>query len=222
MLVIAVIGVLLAVAGCSKDVAGAARPDPQAVPLALADDGFGIVAGFDDAPAQIEIFTEPQCTHCHDLQQDFGDQIAYYVTVGELQVTYRPLTFLDDSEGGYSAKVADAMFVAAEPAGDAVTTGTQFQHFVEELWAEQDPGGPAFTGEKLRTIAMSAGLPEAVADNVAGDYAAVDVAEMESVNFGYLYDVDPVQTGTPTVFDLEAGEKLDISDDGWLDQLVES
>lgn len=222
MLVIAVIGVLLAVAGCSKDVAGAARPDPQAVPLALADDGFGIVAGFDDAPAQIEIFTEPQCTHCHDLQQDFGDQIAYYVTVGELQVTYRPLTFLDDSEGGYSAKVANAMFVAAEPAGDAVTTGTQFQHFVEELWAKQDPGGPAFTGEELRTIAVSAGLPEAVADNVAGDYAAVDVAEMESVNFGYLYDVDPVQTGTPTVFDLEAGEKLDISDDGWLDQLVES
>ncbi|MEW5812252.1 MAG: thioredoxin domain-containing protein [Actinomycetota bacterium] len=213
---------LLGVVGCSKDVTGTARPDPVTAPLALSHDGFGIVAGFDDAPAQIEIFTEPQCTHCHDLQQEFGDQIAYYLAVGGVQVTYRPLTFLDEEEGGYSATVVNAMFAAAEPAGDSTMSGTQFQHFVEELWAQQDPGGPAFTGDELRTIARSAGLPEPVADNVARDQETVDVAALEEANFDLLYTADPANVGTPTVVDLDSGEKIDISEADWLDQLVTS
>lgn len=218
---VATIGLMLGAVGCSRDVTGTARPDPATAPLALSDDGFGIVAGYDDAPARIEIFTEPQCTHCHDLQQAYGDQIAYYVTVGGLQVIYRPLTFLDQ-DSDYSATVANAMFVAAEPAGDATTTGTQFQRFVEELWAQQDPGGPAFTGEELSGIARDAGLPESVADNVSRNPEAVDVDAMEEANFSLLYDVDPGSTGTPTVVDLETGEKIDLSDDTWLDQLVAS
>ena len=69
------VGLLLAAVGCTKQVAGTALPDPTKPPLALSDDGYGIVAGFDDAPAQIEIYTEPQCSHCADLQADFGDQL---------------------------------------------------------------------------------------------------------------------------------------------------
>lgn len=221
VLVIAILG-LLFTAGCSRQIAGSALPDPAAVPLALAKDGYGIVAGFDDAPAQIEIFTEPQCTHCGDLQLDFGDQLAFLINVGSLQVTYRPLTFLDDDYDGYSSKVANAMFLAAVPAGEATATGAQFQRFVEELWINQDPGGPGFTGDELRDMAIGAGLPAPVADNVAGDQEAVDVAEMDAANFGFLFDIDPLQAGTPTVYDLEVGEKLDIFDDNWLDELVQS
>ncbi|AFM15514.1 hypothetical protein Mycch_0696 [Mycolicibacterium chubuense NBB4] len=222
-LVVAVIGVLLGlVAGCTRQTAGEARPDATAVPLAVANDGYGIVAGFDDAPARIEIYTEPQCTHCHDLQHDFGDEIAYDITVGRLQVTYRPLTFLDDGAAGYSAKVANALFLATDVVGEAATSGTQFQRFVEALWAHQHPGGPVFSDDELRTMAGEAGLPRAVADHVAASGRAVDVAEMEATNFGFLYDIDPAQTGTPTVYDLKAGEKLDIADDGWLDKLVDS
>ena len=154
-----VIGLLLGTVGCAKEVTGTARPDPVRAPLGLSDDGFGIVAGFDDAPAQIAIFTEPQCTHCHDLQQQYGDQIAYYLAVGGVQVTYRPLTFLDEQGQGYSAAVVNALFAAAEPAGDSTTSGVQFQHFVDELWAQHAPGGPAFTGDELATNARTAGLP---------------------------------------------------------------
>ena len=45
---------------------------------------------------------------------------------------------------------------------------------------------------------------------------------MESTNFEFLYEVDPLNTGTPTVFDLNAGEKLDIYDDDWLTKVMES
>ncbi|HYJ56339.1 MAG TPA: thioredoxin domain-containing protein [Mycobacterium sp.] len=221
-LIIGVVGLLLAVVGCSKHVAGTALPDPTKVPLALAADGYGIVAGFDEAPARIEIYTEPQCSHCGDLQRDFGDQLQYFVNVGRLQITYRPLTFLDDDYDGYSSKVANALFLAAGPVGDAAATGTQFQRFVQELWVNQDPGGPAFTGDELRDIAIGAGLPEAVADNIASDDEAVDIADMEDANFTFLFEIDPVTAGTPTVYDLEAEDKIDIFDDDWLDKVVQS
>lgn len=71
-------------------------------------------------------------------------------------------------------------------------------------------------------MASGAGMPDPIANTVARDEEAVDIAEMEDANFGFLFDIDPVQTGTPTVFDLEAGEKLDIYDDDWLDNLVQS
>ena len=94
--VVLAIALLLGAVGCTKQVSGTAQPDPDQAPLAVSEDGFGIVAGFDDAPTSIEIFTEPQCSHCADLQADFGDQLAYYIGVGALKVTYRPLTFLDE------------------------------------------------------------------------------------------------------------------------------
>lgn len=222
MRLLIVMGLLLGTVSCANEVTGTARPDPVRAPLALSDDGFGIVAGFDDAPAQIKIFTEPQCTHCHDLQQQFGDQIAYYLAVGGVQVTYRPLTFLDEEGQGYSAAVVNAMFAAAEPAGDATTSAVDFQHFVEELWAQQDPGGPAFSGDELRTIARTAGLPEPVADNVARAQEVVDIDALEQNNFELLYSADSANVGTPTVVDLDTGEKVDISDGDWLDQLVAS
>ena len=216
------LGLFLATAGCSQNVTGTALPDPTTAPLTVSADGYGIVAGFDDSAARIEIFTEPQCRHCRDLQRDFGEQLAYYITVGRLQVTYRPLTFIDDDYDGYSSRVANALFLAVEPTGEKAATGTQFQRFVEELWVNQQTGGPVFTGNELREMAIGAGMPDAVADNIASQAPAVDVADMENANFGLLFDIDSARTGTPTVYDLESGQKLDVYDDDWLDELVQS
>src|SRR5690349_7274681 len=85
---------LMVVTGCTKQVEGTAQVDPNKPPLSVSQDGYGIVAGFANAPVKIEIYTEPQCNHCADLQHDFGDQFAYYIAVGQLEVTYRPVTFL--------------------------------------------------------------------------------------------------------------------------------
>ncbi|MGH3581263.1 MAG: protein-disulfide isomerase, partial [Mycobacterium sp.] len=59
---------LLSGVGCARQVTGNAQPDPVKPMTEVSKDGFGIVAGFPDAPARIEIYTEPQCTHCADLQ----------------------------------------------------------------------------------------------------------------------------------------------------------
>lgn len=214
------IAVMLAVAGCTTQVSGTAQRDPAQPPLAVSEDGFGITAGFDDAPTHIEIFTEPQCSHCADLQTDFGDQFAYYIGVGALQITYRPLTFLDSGGGGYSARVSNALFLVAE--GDA--TGTQFQRFVQELYGHQQrtKGGPGPTDDEMAEMAKTAGMPGNVADRIAEGGSAINVKDMDDANFGYLYDIDMVDTGTPTVYDPQNDEKIDIFDNDWLTKLMQT
>ncbi|KUH64461.1 protein-disulfide isomerase [Mycolicibacterium novocastrense] len=210
--------VLLAAVGCTNHVAGTAKRDPAQAPLKVSEDGFGVVAGFDDAPVKIEIFTEPQCTHCADLQADFGDQLAYYIGVGQLNVTYRPLIFLDEATDGHSARVSNALFLAT----GSGATGTQFQRFVKELWANQDPGGPGPSDDEMADMASAAGMPDKAVKRVATGGSAVNIVEMDESNFGFLYDVDPGATGTPTVYDLVTGEKVDIYDNDWLDKLIQS
>jgi protein-disulfide isomerase len=205
--------------GCTKQVAGTAEPDPNKPPLSISTDGYGIVAGFNTAPAKIEIYTEPQCSHCADLQNDFGDQLAYYIAVGELEVTYRPMTFLDDKSGGYSGQVSNALFLAADK---PAATGTQFQRFVEHVWANQRPGGAPPTKDELHEYATQAGMSESVATRISDGGSAVNVKAMDDANFEFLYEIDSLDTGTPTVYDLDKGEKLDIYDNDWLNNLMQS
>ncbi|WP_059015745.1 thioredoxin domain-containing protein [Mycobacterium sp. M26] len=215
----ALVVTLLLITGCSRAVAGVAQVDPNGPATEISKDGFGVIAGDPNAPVQIELFTEPQCTHCADLQKDFGDELAKYMNLGQLAVTYRPLTFLDTpSTGGHSERVANALFAAAGPK----TSAKAFQKFVEDLWAHQDPGGKGPSNDEIADMARESGIgAEAVAAIKAGK-DAVDLKDMADTNFEYLYEVDPVSTGTPTVYDLNSGEKLDIYDNNWLSKLISS
>ena len=118
--IVAVVGIAAAASACTSMVEGRATlpagTDPKA-DLMLTEDGFGIQIGKPFAPAAIEIFTEPQCTHCADFQFFFGTEIADYLDSGELVVTYRFLTFLDEGTQGYSHMVANDFFAAADPKG---------------------------------------------------------------------------------------------------------
>lgn len=221
---------LVTVIGCSRGIAGNAVGDLHPPLVEVTRDSYGIRAGLQDAPVQLEIYTEPQCTHCADLQADFGDQFAYYIGTGQLAITYRPMTFLDTpATDAHSARVANALFEAAAPGGvpeDPVrTTGRQFQRFVEELWAHQQPASPAPSDEELADFARDAGVPGVQVHAIekgANERSASELADMETTNFEFLYEVDPLNTGTPTVFDLNAGEKLDIYDNDWLSKVMES
>jgi protein-disulfide isomerase len=210
-------GLMVVGVGCSRQVSGSAQPDPTKPPLTVTKDGYGIAAGFDNAPVKIEIYTEPQCNHCAELQHEFGDQLAYYIAVGQLQVTYRPMTFLDDKDGGYSAQVSNALFLATKGA-----TGTQFQRFVEQLWAHQRPGGKPPTKDELLDYATKAGMPEEVAKKISGGGSAVNTKDMDEANFEYLYEIDNQNVGTPTVYDLGKGERVDLYDNDWLTKLMGS
>jgi protein-disulfide isomerase len=209
---------LAATVGCTRQIAGTAKQDPHAPGTALTDDGFGIIAGDPEAPIQIELFTEPQCSHCAELQADFGKEIASYINLGQLAVTYRPMVFLDTPTNDHSARVSNALFLAVGPD----TSGPAFQAFVEDLWAHQDPGGSVTTDAEIANMARQSGVGSAEADKIAAGDEALNIKDMADSNFSYLYEIDPLDTGTPTVYDVANDEKIDIYDNNWLSKLMSS
>jgi hypothetical protein len=220
-----VVSLVLVVTGCSRQIPGTAAVDPNQPLTSITKDKFGIRAGLAEAPVQLELYTEPQCSHCADLQADFGDQLAYYIGIGQLAVTYRPLTFLDQVPGGHSAHVANAMFAAATPGGAEGTGATParaFQKFVEDLWAHQDLGGSGPSDDEMADMAQKAGIPSAQVDAVKSGASDVDTKDMDDTNFEFLFEIDQVSTGTPTVYDLKKDEKIDIYDNDWLAKLMAS
>ncbi|MBB5161625.1 thioredoxin domain-containing protein [Mycobacterium sp. AZCC_0083] len=216
---------VLVVTGCSRQITGTAQVDPNQTLASITKDGFGIRAGSEEAPVQVELYTEPQCSHCADLQHDFGDQIAYYIGIGALAVTYRPVTFLDQVPDGYSAHVAKAMFAAAAPGGAEGTDGTTaraFQHFVQDLWGHQDLGGPGPSENDMADMAQKSGIPASQVDAIASGASDVDTKNMTDTNMEFLFEIDQVNTGTPTIYDLKKDEKIDIYDNDWLSKLMAS
>lgn len=211
-----VVALVVLVTGCSREITGVAQVDPRGPGTALSKDGFGIVAGDPDARVHIELYTEPQCNHCADLQKDFGDELARYINLGQLVVTYRPLTFLDDQPGGYSDRVSNAMFLAVGPG----TSGKAFQAFVQDLWGHQDSHGKGPSDTQIADMARESKLPATAVDAMRAGKPALDIQEMADTNFEYLYEIDPINTGTPTVFDLDTNEKVDIYDNNWLSKLM--
>lgn len=212
---ILVLATMLALTGCGRTVSGSALQDPDVPGVSLTADGFGIIAGRPDAPAQIEVYTEPQCTHCAHLQDTDGPEMKGLIALGLLTVTYRPVTFLDTGYG-YSAKVAGAMFLAAAHG----TSAPALQAYVATLWGHQSPGGSAPSDGQLAGWAADSGVSaEAVATIQSGEHA-VDTDEMTLTNETRLQAIRDGDAGTPTVYDLSANTVVDIQDVGWLAKLT--
>jgi hypothetical protein len=175
-------------------------------------DGNGVAVGSGAAPVQLEVFCEPQCPHCADLESTYGDRLAGDLAGGRLAVTYRWLTFLDDKHhNDASARISNALFLAADPS----TPATAYQAFVQDLYRHQSSDGP--NNGDIAAMARESGITEVVADRIAsGDYA-VDTATLNNANRARLGQVNPENPGTPTVYDLKANKVVDIQDPAWLD-----
>ncbi|MGB3485587.1 MAG: thioredoxin domain-containing protein [Mycobacterium sp.] len=217
-LIVALSALALTVTGCAREISGVAVPDPAKPGVALTDDGYGIVTGFADAPVQLEIYTEPQCIYCADLQMDHGDELKAGMQSGKLAVTYRPLTFLDDEYlTDYSAVASNSLFLAVDESTDAGT----FQTYVANLWFEQDLAFFRYTDQDFADIAADSGLSDAIVERIAGGEQGVDTAELLEVNFTALEDVSRNSLGTPVVYDLTNNKIVDLTDDDWLTTLLE-
>ncbi len=215
------VAVTVAATACTTTVEGAAMVPPGIDPasdVALTDDGFGIQLGKSFAPTQITLYTEPQCPHCAGLQEDHGYDMAGYIEDGQLAVTYRFLTFLDEAPGGYSSQASNAVFLAADPEVDV--PAATIQNFISELYWVMNVFGP--DADEIAEIASDTGIPPGLVDRMESTDNGVDVEAMDEANAAALKEIKPDDAGTPTVFDATANKVVDINDPDWLDQLVES
>ncbi len=178
-------------------------------------DDYGVLVGSVAAPVQLEIFCEPQCPHCAELESTSGDRIATGLATGRLAVTYRWLTFLDDKHhNDVSARISNALLSAADP----TTPATVYQAFVQDLYRHQSPDGP--NNDDIAAMARESGVPEMVADRIAAGNQAVDAAALNDANRARLNEENPQNPGTPTIYNLNTKSVVDLQDPGWLDELI--
>ena len=182
------------------------------VPRSL--DGNGVLVGSPVAPVQLEIFCDPQCPYCAEFESADGDKLTGAVASGRAAITYRWLTFLDPRHhNAVSARVANALFVAADPA----TTPTAYQAFAQDIYRHQSADGPSI--DDLAAMARESGVPDRVADRIASGETVVDTVAVNDANKARLKDENP-DPGTPTVYNLNTKSLVDLQDSGWLDALI--
>jgi protein-disulfide isomerase len=210
---------LALVVACDRPIDGTALApaglDPQAE-VRITDDGFGIRLGKPSAHAAIEIYIEPQCSHCAKLEMLKGDEIQDYIGRGDLQVTYRPVTFFDMTSDGTSHRVSNTFFLAA--ARDMHVTAVQLQNYVQEwYWQAMAGADDGYIGQ----VAQDARLPQSLVDRITAGAAALDTTAMDAANRARLSELCHC-AAAPTGYDLNAERLVDLTDDDWLKNLVES
>ncbi|MGV0838433.1 DsbA family protein [Mycolicibacterium thermoresistibile] len=219
--VTAMLGIAVLTSACTVTVDGtAAAPDdaPGAATVVAAADGYGVQLGYQFAPAQIEIYIEPLCPACARLERRYGRDLSRAIDRDELRVTYRPLTFLDRSDG-YSKRVSNALFAAADP--EAATDATDVQQFLEDAYRQLSPVGDTLDAEELAAVAEDADLPESVVDRIAANEPVVDVDAMDAFNSERFEELTGKRPYTPMVWDLVAQTEVEVNNPDWVAEVVE-
>jgi protein-disulfide isomerase len=105
---IVAVGVLIA----KKNNSG---PPTAALPQGVSSQGGGVVVGSASAPVKVDLWEDFQCPHCKDFEHYNSQQLASMVASGQVQVTYHPLSFLDQSlQNDSSSRAANAFGCAAD------------------------------------------------------------------------------------------------------------
>lgn len=215
------LGLAVLTSACTVTVDGTAAAPADAPgngTVVVAQDGYGVQLGYQFAPAQIEIYIEPLCPACGRLERRYGPDLAGAIERDELRVTYRPLTFLDRSDG-YSKRVSNALFAAADPAAGAAATDVQ--QFLVETYRQLSPVGATLDAGELAVIAEDAGLPESVVDRIADNEPAVDADAMDTFNTERFEELTGKRAYTPMVWNLVAGAEVDVNSPDWVAEVVE-
>ncbi len=76
-----------------------------AVEVSIEDDG-AILLGRPDAPRTVDLFEDPLCPYCAELEHKHSQELAQAIDDGQLAIRYRMLAFLDraSSSGDYSTR----------------------------------------------------------------------------------------------------------------------
>lgn len=212
---VVIAAVALLTVGCSSVIDGTAvAGDEPGSGLGLSRDGFGVELGT-SRDARIEFFLEPQCPHCGEFFVEFAGELTDYINSGELTLTLRPVTFLDDGLFDYSARASNAIFLVAEEDGASPALVMDFvaQLFDTMLTTDSEP-----TDDDIAQVANDVGAEANTVNRIAAGEPAIDATEMSDANLATMDQFGA--SSTPTVYDLEDESEVDLDDPAWLEKVV--
>ncbi|WP_328289818.1 DsbA family protein [Nocardia aurantiaca] len=183
----------------------------RGVSVALDSDG-AIVLGKPNAKT-IDIYEDPLCPACGQLEKIYGQEIAQQVDLGKIAVRYRLVNFLDPQSRSkdYSTRAVAANECVAQ-AGD----GPVYSKYHSLLFTTEQPseGGPDHDNKELAAIAKEAGADDDVAKCItSGDRADTGRAHAEAA-LKALNDALNNRAATPSVF--IDGKKVDVNNENWV------
>lgn len=114
--------------------------------------GYGFQVNTAEGAPTVEIFEDFQCPACANLEQTYGPMIQQEAAAGNIQLTYRPMIFLDNNLN------TDHSLRAANAFGCAITAGVGEQYH-NLIFANQPANeGDGWTDEQLKQFGADAGL----------------------------------------------------------------
>lgn len=181
------------------------------------DDG-AILLGRPDAATTIDLFEDPLCPYCAELEHKHSQELAQAIDDGALAVRYHILAFLDQrsSSGDYSTRSVAAAQCVAE-SGDAVA----FSAFHDTLLSPdtQPAGGGdsdldnAALAQLARDSGASDEVVQCITDGTRMEQAAVDAEA------GRQLLATTGATGTPAV--VHNGTVIDaLGNENWVAELI--
>ncbi|MGV9409779.1 DsbA family protein [Nocardia sp. NPDC003693] len=183
------------------------------VSVALDSDG-AIVLGKSGVAKTVEIYEDPLCPACGQLERRYGQEIAQQVDEGKIAVRYRLVNFLDDASRSkdYSTRAVAANECVAQ-AGD----GPVYAKFHTALFTTDQPEERAADHDNaaLAALAKNAGASaDVVSCIITGDRLETARGHAESAISSLKSALGSDKAATPTVF--VDGKKADVNDSEWV------
>jgi len=189
----------------------------SAVEVTLDDDGT-ILVGLPSASTTIDVFEDPMCPYCAELEHKHGQELAEAIDGGTLAVRYHMLAFLDrlSASGDFSTRAVAASQCVAE-SGDAIA----FSRFHADLLSPDNQpaegGSSDHSNDDLAQMARDAGASDdtvaCIADGTRVEQAAV------SAEAGRQLLATTGATGTPAV--IHDGTVVDtFGNENWVTDLA--
>lgn len=160
---------------------------PAGVLAADSEHPFGVPFGTAAADAPVlEVWEDVQCPACASVEQANGAGIAALAEAGEVQLIWRPATFLDRVNEGRDASVANSSTRATAAWGCAIDAG-KTKEFHDALYAGQPAEeGEGWTDAQLLALGEQVGLSGAELDafgTCVADGTYVDWATSSGATF---------------------------------------
>ena len=185
------------------------------VTAALQPDG-SVLLSAPNAATTVDIFEDPLCPYCAQLEQNFGQELAQAMDEGRIGVRYHMLDFLNaaSASGDYSTRAIAATQCVAQT-GD----GIAYSKFHSVLFSpEQQPsekGSSDHTNAELAAMAKDAGANDTAVACI-NDGSRVEAAAADAATARTAMTVLGA-SGTPAVFVDQT--PVDIGNANWVAEL---
>ncbi|WP_327141603.1 DsbA family protein [Nocardia sp. NBC_01327] len=184
----------------------------SAVTVAMDSDG-AIVLGQSQVAKTIDVYEDPLCPACGQLEKTYGQEIAKQVDEGKLAVRYRLVNFLDSRSRSkdYSTRAVAANECVAQ-AGD----GPVYSKFHTLLFTTKQPeeGGPDHSNQDLATIAKDAGATDDTLKCITTADRLDSARNHAEAAMKALTSASGDRVATPSVFVND--KKIDVNKSDWV------